>query len=138
MVDTTDPYDPFVAGEWILPDHADITGQMNYRFSLHNIDGNCDGQVAVGHYHAGVWVFDISTNERIEEPATIAYYQPHERPISVNNPPVTGAPIGALVTMDVPNVWTAQWSADGGTLFVPDLLTGLYALQPTWEYEGGA
>jgi hypothetical protein len=134
IVDTTDPTRPVVMSEWIIPDHASLTAQQNYRFSLHNIDGNCDGQVAIGMYHAGVWVFDISTPERMAEPATLAYYQPNQRPISLAWNPVMSAPIGGLVTLDVPNVWTAQWSADGGTLFVPDMTTGLYALQPQWMF----
>ncbi len=133
VIDTTDPRNPVELGQWKLPDFDDLTSQNNYRFSLHNIDGNCAGQVAVGHYHAGVWVFDISTEERLMEPATLAYYMPHERAsVATGNLFVT-APIGALVSADTPNVWTAQWSADGKTLFVPDMTTGLYALTPTWD-----
>ncbi len=137
VVDTTNPVAPVVLGEWKIPDFDSLTGQNNYRFSLHNVDGNCDGQVAVGHYHAGVWVFDVSTVERMEEPVTLGYYQPHERTASMGWSPVVTAPIGALVSLDTPNVWTAQWGADG-TLFIPDMTTGLYALKPTWEFENTA
>ena len=134
VVDTTDPLNPVYVGDWILPDAADLPQpQQNYRFSLHNIDGNCDGQVAVGHYHAGVWVFDISTPERAANPVTLAYYMPHEVAVAPFYSPVVTAPIGALVSADVPNVWTAQWSSDGSVLFIPDMTTGLYALQPMWE-----
>ncbi len=136
VVDTTDPTNPVVLGEWRIPDFDSLTGQNNYRFSLHNVDGNCGGQVAVGHYHAGVWVFDISTPARMAEPVTLAYYQPHQRPVGPAWSPAATAPIGALVSADVPNVWTAQWSADGATLFIPDMTTGLYSLKPTWTYEG--
>lgn len=135
IVDTTNPAAPIYLGQWQLPDAASLTAQQSYRFSLHNIDGNCDGQVAVGHYHAGVWVFDISTPERMAEPVTLAYYKPHERVLSPSMSPVNTAPIGAFVSLDQPNVWTAQWSADGQTLFIPDMVSGLYALQPTWEFE---
>lgn len=135
VFDTTDPTDPTFLGAWYLPDHEALGRQGTYRYSVHNIDGNCDGQVAVGHYHAGVWVFDISTQERQENPATLGYYLPHERAPALSWTPITGAPIGAMVTADTPNVWTTQWSTDGKTLFVPDMTTGLYALQPTWEYE---
>ncbi len=134
VIDTTDPAVPIYLGQWKLPDADSLTGQRMYRFSVHNIDGNCDGQVAVGHYHAGVWVFDISTFERMKEPATLAYYMPHERSITTAWSPVTGAPIGAVVTADQPNVWAAQWSDDGQTLFVPDMTSGLYALTPTWTH----
>ncbi len=134
VVDTTDPTKPQFLGEWRIPDFDSLTGQNNYRFSLHNVDGNCGGQVAVGHYHAGVWVFDVSTPERMREPVTIGYYQPHQRPVSLGWSPAVTAPIGARVSLDTPNVWTAQWGADG-TLFIPDMTTGLYALQPTWEVE---
>lgn len=136
VVDTTDPLNPVYVGDWILPDRPNLSGpQLNYRFSLHNIDANCDGQVAVGHYHAGVWVFDISSAERAANPVTLAYYMPHELAIGPFYSPVVTAPIGALVSADVPNVWTAQWSKDGQTLFIPDMTTGMYALEPTWEFE---
>ncbi len=135
VVDTTDPTNPVYLGKWELPDSSSLTGQMSYRFSLHNIDANCDGQVAIGHYHAGVWVFDISTPERMANPATLAYYQPHERSISPAWSPVSSAPIGAFVSADTSNVWAAMWSEDGKTLFIPDMSTGLYALTPTWEFE---
>lgn len=138
VMDTTDPRNPVYLGQWQLPDAGSITTQNTYRFSLHNIDTNCDGQVAVGHYHAGVWVFDISTPERMLEPVTLAYYQPHERSISPGWSPVNQAAIGAFVSADTPNVWAAQWSADGQVLFVPDMTTGLYALSPTWDFEDKA
>ncbi len=137
VVDTTHPTRPKFLGQWTIPDFDSLTEQRNYRFSLHNVDGNCDGQVAVGHYHAGVWVFDISTPERMMNPVTLGYYQPHERPVSQGWSPLVTAPIGALVSLDTPNVWTAQWGRDG-TLFVPDMTTGLYALKPTWEFENAA
>lgn len=133
VVDTTDPSNPVYLGQWRLPDADDLSPQMSYRFSLHNIDGNCDGQVAVGHYHAGVWVFDVSTRERQSEPVTLGYYQPGGRVVSGGWSPLSTAPIGAFASADVPNVWAAQWSEDGQTLFVPDMSTGLYALAPTWD-----
>ncbi len=135
VIDTTDPSNPLSVGVWQLPDAGDLTAQQSYRFSLHNVDGNCQGQVAVGHYHAGVWVFDISTQERQADPVTMGYYLPHELAPGLAWSPINSAPIGALVSADTPNVWTAQWSADGQTLFVPDMSTGLYALAPTWEFE---
>ncbi len=135
VVDTTDPANPVYLGKWQLPDAASLTEQNSYRFSLHNIDANCDGQVAIGHYHAGVWVFDVSTTERMANPVTLAYYQPHERSISGAWSPVNTAPIGAFASADASNVWAAMWSEDGKTLFVPDMSTGLYALAPTWTFE---
>lgn len=135
VFDTTDPAQPTYVGQWILPGAEALTAQQNYRFSLHNIDGNCQGQVAIGHYHAGVWVFDVSTQERQANPVTLGYYMPHERVLDAGYSPVMTAPIGAVVTLDTPNVWAAMWSDDGETLFIPDMTTGLYALDPTWEYE---
>ncbi len=134
VVDTTDPTDPRVVGQWQLPDAESLSGQGMYRYSVHNVDGNCDGQVAIGHYHAGVWVFDISTPERVVNPVTLAYYQPHERPVDAGWTPITGGPIGAVVTADIPNVWAAQWTEDGKSLIIPDMTTGLYALQPLWDF----
>lgn len=138
IVDTTDPRNPVTVGEWRLPDWETLAGQGMYRYSVHNIEGNCDGQIAIGHYHAGVWVFDISTPERVKEPATLGYYLPNQRPVHPSILPVAGAPIGAVVTGDIPNVWSASWSEDGKHLFVPDMITGLYSLSPQWDFENMA
>jgi hypothetical protein len=135
IIDTTDPLNATWVGEWQLPDHAALSSQGMYRYSVHNIDANCDGQIAMGHYHAGVWVFDISTPERVKEPATLGFYLPSERSLAPQNLPVAGAPIGGVVTGDIPNVWSATWSEDGKTLFIPDMITGFYALTPQWDFE---
>ncbi len=130
IFDITDPASIEVRGTWTLPG-GPYTEQGSYKFSLHNIDVNADGQVAVAMYHAGVWVLDASTQARQDAPVTLAAYQPHEERL---NPPMA-TPYGAFV--NVPYVWGAQWHADGH-LVVPDMNTGLYVLESAWPVSASA
>lgn len=63
--------------------------------------------MAIGHYHAGVWVFDVATMGHQAEPVTLGYDRPQERVVEANSPIMT-APIGAVITMDTPNVWATM------------------------------
>ena len=118
ILDTTDPAAPEYAGEWILPAHGHLTGAGGaYRFSPHNLDLD-HGRVYIGHYHAGVWVIDISSPERAAEPVTLGFYQPHRQEAFVPR-----TPMGA----DVPAVWAAMRHTDGH-VYAVDVNTGLYVL----------
>jgi hypothetical protein len=122
LVDTTDPTAPEYAGEWILPGAASLTGLGGaYRFSPHNLDFD-HGRVYVGHYHAGVWVIDVSSLERVAQPVTLGFYQPHRQEAFVPR-----TPMGT----DVPDVWAAIRHTDGH-VYVVDVNTGLYVL----DYAG--
>lgn len=119
ILDTTDPYAPELVGEWILP--ADVQGTGGpYRFSPHNLDVD-RGRIYIGHYHAGVWVIDISSPERAANPVTLGFYQPHRQV-----PFVPRTPMGA----DVPSVWAAVRHTDGN-IYAIDVNTGLYVLDYT-------
>jgi hypothetical protein len=121
ILDTTDPAAPEYAGEWILPAHAHLTGLGGaYRFSPHNLDFD-HGRIYVGHYHAGVWVVDVSSPERVAEPVTLGFYQPHRQEAFVPR-----TPMGA----DVPAVWAAVRHTDGH-VYAVDVNTGLYVLDYT-------
>lgn len=125
VIDTTDPTEPKLLGQWQIPGR--YSEQRSYKFSNHNVDISEDGQVAIGMYHAGVWVFDISTQDRQAYPPTLGFYQPHEvNPAAGQQPSPYGAFTGS------PYVWGAQWT-DDGQLVVPDLNSGVYLLEPTWE-----
>lgn len=124
VFDITDPENPTVMGTWQLPG-GPYTEQGSYKFSNHNMHVSETGQVALSMYHAGVWVFDVSTEERMEDPVTLAAYQPHKEPLT---PPML-TPYGAFT--NVPYVWGAQWH-ESGHLVVPDMNTGLYVLEPTF------
>lgn len=129
VLDTTDPVNPEIVGHWILP--ADVQGTGGpYRFSPHNLDFD-HGRVYLGHYHAGVWVLDLSSPERAANPVPLGYYQPHRQEAFVPR-----TPMGA----DVPSVWAALRHTDG-YIYAVDVNTGLYVLDysgPPSPLEGAA
>ena len=121
ILDTTNPAEPEYAGEWILPGNEHLTGTGGaYRFSPHNLDFD-RGRIYIGHYHAGVWVIDVSSTARIANPVTLGYYQPHRQEAFVPR-----TPMGA----DVPAVWAATRGPDG-YIYAIDVNTGLYILNYT-------
>lgn len=128
VVDTTDPTDPVLLGQWTMPAELAHPEQLSYKFSSHNLDVSGTGQVVIGNYHAGVWVFDVSTVERMMDPVTLAYYQPHELVTTHGQQP---SPYGVFT--GAPYVWGAVWT-DEGNVLAPDMNTGLYLLEPTWEW----
>jgi hypothetical protein len=119
ILDTTDPYDPFVVGRWILPMEVEVSPQP-YRWSGHNLDVT-EGRLYIAHYHAGVWVVDISSAANAEEPVAIGFYLPHEaRPMAPRT----------LLGVDVPSVWGVVMG-DDGFLYASDVNTGVYILEFT-------
>ncbi len=125
IVDVTDPANATKLSEWMLPISTQLP-YANYRYSAHNIDVTPYGQVATSWYHGGIWVFDVSTQERQEEPVTLGFYQPHEM-----HSPVVPASFVQLDHGMVPLVWGGQFT-DEGRLVVGDLYTGVYTLEPEW------
>lgn len=118
LIDTTDPTQPEVAGEWILP--VEITERTTpYQYSGHNVDFD-RGRVYIGHQHAGVWVLDVSTPARVAAPVPVAVYLPHE--------PAFYAPRTVEAT-PTPMVWRATYHTDG-FVWAVDTNSGLYALRP--------
>lgn len=120
IIDVTDPGNMTVLGSWQLP--GETVSRGDYIYSPHNVAYR-DGRLAIAHNHAGVWLVDISTAARLQEPVTVAAYQPHET-----------SGLGAPTVAWVPNVWGAAWT-DDGHLLVPDENTGLYVLEPQLTYE---
>lgn len=136
VINTTDPESPEVMGTWRLPvdapmDDETFWGQQSYKFSEHNMWVNQWGQVCIGHYHAGVWVIDISTPQRMKEPVTLGFYQPHE---FVPGTVSTIHPAGGVMTSS-PYVWGCQWTDDGRHVAIPDMHSGLYILEGQWFQE---
>jgi hypothetical protein len=123
VVDVTDPEDPEPLGDWQLP-VSQLPPWTNYRWSPHNIDVSQDGQVSVAWNHAGIWVFDASTQQRQEDPITLAFHQPTQMP--------TLRPPTAKATGDVstPRVWGGLFH--DGYLLTADMYSGFYALEPGW------
>lgn len=113
VFDITDPSSPQLVGDWTIPG-APWESRGFYIFSPHNIAVREDGRVAVANYHAGVWVFDISTQERQAEPVTLGYDMPAEV-----------SPLVARSLPYAPYVWGGEW-LETGELVTADLNSGLY------------
>ncbi len=124
--DVTDPRAVSQVGTWRLP--GDVENDKPYIFTPHNFDyrGNL---LAVAHYHAGVWLLDISDPTA---PVAVAYYLPHgeedtpwSRDVWRKTPNFPEAYL--------PNVYEAKWfddPASGDTLLlVTERGTGLYVFQ---------
>jgi len=128
VLNVTDPTEPEVLSQWTLP-VEDLPGWTNYRWSPHNIDVTPHGQVAVAWNHAGLWVFDVSTQERQEDPVTLGFFQPHEQPVTqVPTFKATGDP-------SIPRVWGGMFDHHG-YLVTADMYTGFYVLEPRWGLYG--
>jgi hypothetical protein len=121
LIDTTDPYSPFILSTWKIP-FPDLYLPGAYRWSTHNFDVD-HGRIILGHYHAGVWVVDVSSVHNMLEPVTLGFYQPNELPLFVPR-----TPLGT----DVPAVWTALQHTDG-YIYASDVNSGLYILEFTGE-----
>ncbi|MES2155117.1 MAG: hypothetical protein V4510_08280 [bacterium] len=114
FIDTSDPSHPSAVGHWTLPPQNPPLGVSGLNFSPHNFD-LWDGKVALGHYHAGVWVIDASSPEHMKDPVEVGFY-------------MTAKPRAASPTMQ-PDVWGVVQNQ--GLLYVSDEATGLYILQYT-------
>lgn len=118
MVDVTDPSNPETLSTWSTPGTPhDPFG--DYLFSPHELE-TWNGYVAIGSYHAGVWVFDVGSRERLLDPVTIGYYLPSESP-GTHVP--QGHPTGYA-----PMVWGAYFD-DRGYIVAADSRSGLYVLK---------
>lgn len=117
--DTTDPTAPEKLGRWTLPpgDQGQL-GVTGFDFSPHNFD-LWDGKVAIGHFHAGVWVIDASDEANLLDPKSVGFYMPakHREASPARQP----------------NVWGVFVQEVGGEplLFAIDEATGLYILRYT-------
>jgi hypothetical protein len=115
FLDTSDPGRPRMLGHWSLPPQQPPLSVSGFDFSPHNFD-LWYGKVALAHYHAGVWVVDVSTPENLAHPVEVGFYMPAKpRPDSPRMQP---------------DVWGVKEM--GGLLYASDQATGLYVL----EYEG--
>ncbi len=128
--DVTDPQKPMQVGTWGLPGNVTIEG--GYRMSPHTaVPDMATGLLAVSHYHAGMWLLDITDPT---EPKHVAYYLPtgpEEAPISGpywwKKPNFSPDGYG-------PNVYMTRFH--DGMIWMTDRGTGLYALEYTGPIPG--
>jgi hypothetical protein len=123
--DASDPADPTQINTWSLPDR-DAENYKPYIFSPHNFAFQGD-VMALGHYHAGVWLLDVSDPRNV---TTLGYYQPHGPEGDPYDGPVWRKQPNFPVPY-APNVWGAKWIEDGGEhyLYTVDRGLGLHVLQ---------
>jgi hypothetical protein len=122
ILDTTDPTEPIVVGQWRLP--FTLPGPHSgspYRYTGHNVDFD-RGRLYIGHAHAGVWVVDVSSAQNAADPFAVAFYQPHEDTVHV--------PFNPFSLTDIPATWSAYRHASG-YVYVGDVNTGFYVLEMT-------
>jgi hypothetical protein len=125
VVDVTDVTAPKTLSHWEIPGQPETTDPAHLcDFSPHEFS-IYDGYVATGNYHAGVWVFDIGSAERLLDPVTIGYYLPDREP-AVEGNPLLGAQDLTMVWN--PFVWGAFFDQNGYIL-VGDFSSGLYMLE---------
>jgi hypothetical protein len=121
VLDWTDPTNVTALGHWQIPGNPEIKepGQL---CSMNSHEFNTwNGYVATGNYHAGVWVFDAGSPERLTSPVTIGYYEPHETPAmsgGTRNTPFAWSP----------DVWGAYFDSRGYIL-AADWYSGFYVLK---------
>jgi hypothetical protein len=131
--DVTDPTRLEQLGTWTLPGNATISGAGgHYILSPHvAMPDQETGLLAVAHYHAGVWVLDMSDPA---EPRALGYYLPHGNDTS----PYTGEIWWKKPNFDptgyLPNAYMVRWH--DGLLWASERGTGLYALRYTGPVPG--
>ncbi len=121
VLEWTDPSNITMKGTWWIPGKPGNPAQPHLcEMNSHEFE-IWDGYVATGNYHAGVWLFDVGSSERVMEPATIGYYMPTEIP-QMNG--------GTLNTPFVwsPNTWGAYFD-ERGYIVTADWHSGLYVLK---------
>lgn len=134
VIDVTDPYNPTLLSEWIIPGSPSGSDPNFFTFSPHEI-GTWNGYVAVANYHAGVWLFDVGSAERVFEPVTIGQFYGSEEPVlngAPQNPPFAFNPDHWGAYFDSRGyVVTADWGS--GLYVVKFDKTGTWAAPPTRE-----
>ena len=132
--DVTDPTSLVQQGTWELPgENLSISGAGGaYILSPHvAMPDQATGLLAVAHYHAGVWVLDISDPA---SPRALGYYLPHGN----ETQPYTGEIWWKKPNFDptgyLPNAYMVRWH--DGLLWASERGTGLYALRYTGPVPG--
>ncbi|MEK6976084.1 MAG: hypothetical protein AABY18_07060 [Candidatus Thermoplasmatota archaeon] len=125
MVDVTDPAAPVALSQWEIPgkpvstDAEHLCEMSPHEFAVY------DGYVVTGNYHAGVWLFDIGSAERLLDPVTLGYYVPAKEPVVESLDPLAAQD---LTFPWNPFVWGAFFD-DRGYILAGDFSSGIYLLE---------
>lgn len=124
VIDVTDPTAPFLVSTWQIPGNPVNPGADDranfYTYSPHEI-GTWNGYVVSANYHAGVWLFDVGSKERMLKPETLGFYLPHEEPV------LKLAPQNPRFAFN-PDVWGSYFD-ERGYIVTADWGSGLYILK---------
>jgi hypothetical protein len=120
IVDVSDPSEPVLIGKWSLPGDPKSPEPNFYTFSPHEL-GVWNGYVVTANYHAGIWLFDMGSPERLREPVTLGYYYTSEEPA------LHGAPQDPPFAFNPCN-WGAYFDSRGYVV-ASDWSSGLYILK---------
>lgn len=113
VLDFTDAADIKELGHWSIPVPEAAATQHEFEA--------WDGYFATANYHSGVWLIDIGSLERAQNPVTLGYYLPHENPLDHGG---LAPPAGS----SVPNVWGTAFD-ERGYIYTADRTSGLYVLR---------
>lgn len=116
VLDTTDPSDPHVVGEWTLPE--DVEWGESLVWSTHYLDV-VDRTLFVAHYHAGVWAIDMRGVPDDPHPPAVGVFVPsNASPAPPDDASYDWAP--TIMEMN---------SLPGGELVVWDSASGAYTVR---------
>ncbi|MHB1262271.1 MAG: LVIVD repeat-containing protein [Thermoplasmatota archaeon] len=128
--DVSDPTQLVQLGTWQLPGNLTIEGR--YLLSPHTaVPDQSTGLLAVAHYHAGVWILDMTDPA---QPEAVAYYLPHGAEQDPFPGPIWWKKPNFNPDGFLPNAYMARWH--DGLLWVTERGTGLYALRYTGPIPG--
>jgi hypothetical protein len=117
-LDATDLSHITLLGRWGLPGWDERSGG---EWSPHNVN-LLEGKAYLAHYHGGAWVLDISTGATLEHPEVVGYFAPAD----ATEPPAKNFLYGG----QAPSTW--ELIPAKGRVFVADMGTGFYVLEPDW------
>lgn len=119
--DTTDPAAPTLVASWLMP--GGYVVDQPFSFSTHNFVFLPNGDVALAHGHAGVWILrwlDETGGAPLPEPRVVAWALPHAE----------GATAPAWTPVEgVPWVWGTGIDAKGN-VWAADSAGGLHGMRP--------
>ena len=133
--DVTDPTSFGQIGWWRLP--GEVENDKPFLFTPHNFDFLPEQDLmAVAHYHAGVWILDVSDPTN---PRHVAWYSPHGHDTEGYDGPEVWRKTPNFPEPYFPNVYEVKWLEKNGETFlmVSERGSGLYVLQldPTFHRD---
>ncbi|HEX2022165.1 MAG TPA: hypothetical protein VHH36_05590, partial [Candidatus Thermoplasmatota archaeon] len=116
--------------QWSAPGEHAAEG---LRYSMHN-PRFMGSTLILAYYHGGVWALDLSTEASRASPVVVGQFTPSETngwmPRAPASEPIADARCGKFNRADAPLAFDVE--IGDGVVYVADVPTGLYAIEPTW------